>query len=129
MDKYIQVTTTTENQISAKQIADVLINKKLAACVQIVGPITSIYRWQGKIENSQEWMCSIKTREDLYPQVEENIKNNHSYDRLWEARKIWGDIVNSSRAWGSNVRAYVTNQFTQNKYYTGGSMPGPQRYS
>ena len=44
------------------------------------------------------------------------FKNNHSYDRLWEARKIWGAIVNSSRAWGSNVRAYVTNQFTQNEY-------------
>jgi ion channel-forming bestrophin family protein len=39
------------------------------------------------------------------------FKNNSSYDRLWEARKIWGAIVNSSRMWGSNVRAYVTNQF------------------
>jgi len=44
------------------------------------------------------------------------FKNNQSYDRLWEARKIWGAIVNSSRAWGSNVKAYVTSQFTQNKY-------------
>ncbi|MFT5512817.1 MAG: putative membrane protein [Bacteroidia bacterium] len=39
------------------------------------------------------------------------FKNNSSYDRLWEARKIWGAIVNSSRMWGSNVRAFVTNQF------------------
>ena len=44
------------------------------------------------------------------------FKNNQSYDRLWEARKIWGAIVNSSRAWGSTVKAYVTNQFTENKY-------------
>ena len=39
------------------------------------------------------------------------FKNNQAYDRLWEARKIWGAIVNSSRMWGSNVRAYVSNQF------------------
>ena len=39
------------------------------------------------------------------------FKNNQAYDRLWEARKIWGAIVNSSRMWGSNVKAYVSNQF------------------
>lgn len=40
------------------------------------------------------------------------FKNNQAYDRLWEARKIWGGIINISRAWGSTVRAYVTDQFT-----------------
>ncbi|MDW3649363.1 MAG: bestrophin family ion channel [Bacteroidia bacterium] len=40
------------------------------------------------------------------------FKNNQAYDRLWEARKIWGAIVNSSRAWGSAVKAYISNQFT-----------------
>ncbi len=40
------------------------------------------------------------------------FKNNSSYERLWEARKIWGGIVNSSRMWGADVRAYVSNQFT-----------------
>lgn len=43
------------------------------------------------------------------------FKNNSAYDRLWEARKIWGAIVNSSRIWGSNVKAYVGNQFTTEK--------------
>lgn len=42
------------------------------------------------------------------------FKNNSSYDRLWEARKIWGAIVNSSRMWGANVRAYITSQFQEN---------------
>lgn len=41
------------------------------------------------------------------------FKNNSAYDRLWEARKIWGGIVNSSRMWGSNLRAYVGNQFRE----------------
>ncbi len=40
------------------------------------------------------------------------FKNNSAYDRLWEARKIWGAIVNNSRNWGANVRGYVSNQFT-----------------
>jgi putative membrane protein len=44
------------------------------------------------------------------------FKNNQAYDRLWEARKIWGGIVNSSRAWGSTVKAFVGNQFTDEKY-------------
>lgn len=41
------------------------------------------------------------------------FKNNSAYDRLWEARKVWGAIVNSSRMWGSNVKGFVGNQFTQ----------------
>ena len=40
------------------------------------------------------------------------FKNNSAYDRLWEARKIWGAIVNSSRMWGTTVKGFVTNQFT-----------------
>jgi putative membrane protein len=41
------------------------------------------------------------------------FKNNQAYDRLWEARKIWGGIVNISRAWGSTVKAYLSDQFTE----------------
>ena len=44
------------------------------------------------------------------------FKNNSAYDRMWEARKIWGGIVNNSRIWGSNVLALVNNQFTDRKY-------------
>ena len=43
------------------------------------------------------------------------FKNNQAYERLWEARKIWGAIVNDSRAWGASVRAYVSNHFTDDK--------------
>ena len=44
------------------------------------------------------------------------FKNNQAYDRLWEARKIWGAIVNSSRAWGASVRSFLSNQFTSQEY-------------
>lgn len=43
------------------------------------------------------------------------FKNSQAYDRMWEARKIWGGIVNDSRAWGMMVDGFITNQFTQNK--------------
>ncbi len=44
------------------------------------------------------------------------FKNNSAYDRLWEARKIWDAIINSSRMWGTNIKSYVSNQFTEKEY-------------
>ena len=80
MSEYIQITTTTDNRDLAVKIAGSLVEQKIAACAQVSGPITSIYEWKGKIENSQEWYCVIKTRKDLYPRVEERIKKLHSYE-------------------------------------------------
>jgi periplasmic divalent cation tolerance protein len=80
MKSYIQVFTTTETKEEAEKIAQYLVEQKLAACVQITGPIASTYRWKGKVENAQEWLCVIKTREDLYDKVEKSIKKLHSYE-------------------------------------------------
>jgi periplasmic divalent cation tolerance protein len=80
MKSYIQVTTTTETKEQAEKIALHLIEAKLAACIQINGPITSIYRWKGKVENTQEWLCLIKTRKSLFKKVESAIKKRHSYE-------------------------------------------------
>jgi periplasmic divalent cation tolerance protein len=80
MKSFIQVTTTTESREQAKKIADHLVEQKLAACVQILGPIESTYRWKGKIETSPEWLCLIKTQEDFYDDVESAIKEMHSYE-------------------------------------------------
>jgi periplasmic divalent cation tolerance protein len=80
MNTYIQVTTTTETKEQAQKIAQYLVEQKIAACVQIIGPITSIYRWKGKVENTQEWLCLIKTQDDLYNKVEAAIKSQHSYE-------------------------------------------------
>ena len=80
MKSYIQVTTTTETKEQAQTIAQHLVEARLAACVQIIGPITSIYRWKSKVENTQEWLCLIKTRDNLYAKVETAIKNRHPYD-------------------------------------------------
>jgi periplasmic divalent cation tolerance protein len=80
MKSYIQVTTTTETKEQAQKIAQHLVTEKLAACVQILGPINSIYRWKGKVENTQEWLCLIKTQDDLYNKVEAAIKSLHPYE-------------------------------------------------
>jgi len=80
MKTYLQVTTTTETKEQAEKIAQYLVEAKLAACVQVTGPITSIYRWKGKVENVQEWLCLIKTRDDFYDKVEAAIKKLHPYE-------------------------------------------------
>jgi periplasmic divalent cation tolerance protein len=80
MKSYIQITTTTETKEEAQKIANYLVEQKLAACVQITGPITSVYRWKGKVENTQEWLCMIKTREELFSKAETAIKKMHSYE-------------------------------------------------
>lgn len=80
MSAYIQVMTTTETKEQAQVIARHLVGKKLAACVQITGAIESTYRWKGKIESSPEYLCLIKTREDLFDEVAAAIKKLHSYE-------------------------------------------------
>ena len=80
MNEYIQVLTTTETKETAEKIAETLVDKRMAGCVQIIGPITSIYRWKGKIEKAEEWLCQIKTKGELYGEVEETILQIHTYE-------------------------------------------------
>lgn len=80
MEKYIQVITTTASKEDAEKIATLLVEKRLAACVQIVGPVQSIYRWKGKIEQAEEWQCLIKSRQDLFCDLEQAIKKIHPYE-------------------------------------------------
>ena len=78
--KIVQVQTTSDRQESVLAIAQDLVDKRLAACVQISGPITSVYRWREKVETATEWTCSIKTTTDLYPAVEQRIRQLHTYE-------------------------------------------------
>jgi periplasmic divalent cation tolerance protein len=80
MSEFLQVVTTTNSRDAAQAIASGLVERRLAACVQVSGPIDSTYRWQGKVETSQEWMCLIKTARSRYSVVEEAIRELHSYD-------------------------------------------------
>ncbi len=78
--EFIQVMTTTETKEQAEAIARHLMEQKLAACVQITGPIESIYCWKDKVENAREWLCLIKTRDVFFDQIESAIKKRHSYE-------------------------------------------------
>jgi periplasmic divalent cation tolerance protein len=80
MEAYIQVATTTENKQDAERIAKALVERRLAACVQLLGPVVSTYWWKNNIETAQEWLCYIKTRKALYDEVEEAIKGVHPYE-------------------------------------------------
>ena len=80
MEPAIQVVTTTERREDAEKIAGLLVEKRLAACVQIVGPVLSIYRWKENVERAEEWQCHIKTRAGLYDDVEAAIKASHPYE-------------------------------------------------
>ena len=80
MESYIQVITTTEKRQDADKIAEILVDRKLAGCVQILGPVTSIYRWKGQVETAEEWQCIIKSRHDLYGDIEKIIKSVHPYE-------------------------------------------------
>lgn len=79
MTPYIQVVTTVADQTSAEQLATVLLEKKLAACIQVT-PCTSMYRWQGKVEQDVELVCTIKTRRDLFPLLCKIIQTHHAYE-------------------------------------------------
>ena len=80
MTKTIQVITTTATKTDAQKIARALLGARLAGCVQIIGPITSAYWWEGKIEEAEEYLCLIKSRADLFEQLEAAIRAAHPYD-------------------------------------------------
>lgn len=80
MEEYIQVITTTEKKEDAERIAKALVEKRLAGCVQIMGPITSTYWWKENIEKVDEWLCLIKSGKDLFEELEKSIKEIHPYE-------------------------------------------------
>jgi periplasmic divalent cation tolerance protein len=74
------VLTNLPDQASADKLALEIVGQKLAACVNILAPCTSVYRWQGKIENAQEIPLLIKTTDASYPALEETIRRLHPYE-------------------------------------------------
>ena len=78
--EYIQIFTTTDKRENAQDIARGIVEKRLAACVQIVGPITSSYWWDDNIEESEEWLLIMKSQKNLYKGLEEAIRGIHTYE-------------------------------------------------
>ena len=80
MSDAVQITAAAGSHDEAKRIAADLVKRRLAGCVQIVGPITSVYRWKDAVESADEWLCLVKTRREAYNQVESAIRELHSYE-------------------------------------------------
>ncbi len=80
MSDFIQVVSTTETPEQAARIAKHLVAERLAACVQIEGPLTSRYHWQGRVEETREWRLTAKCRSRTFGEVAAAIRSLHPYD-------------------------------------------------
>lgn len=80
MTDALVVLTTTETEADAERLARLLVEAELAACVQVLPRMSSIYRWQGKVEQAGENLLLIKTTRGAYARLETAIKQHHSYE-------------------------------------------------
>ena len=79
VDAYL-VITNLPSRDSAAMLAHVLVERRLAACVNILSPCRSVYRWQGKTEDAEEFPMLIKTTKDRYAELEATIRAGHPYE-------------------------------------------------
>jgi periplasmic divalent cation tolerance protein len=81
MTELVQVATTVDSEPKARAIADQLVTERLAACVQIVGPVSSVYHWNGQLERATEWLCLAKTTGARLDQLIDRIRVIHPYQQ------------------------------------------------
>ncbi|MYV52532.1 divalent-cation tolerance protein CutA [Streptomyces sp. SID3212] len=103
--QYLTVLTTTDSAEKAQALAAGAVEARVAACAQIDGPITSVYRWEGAVRTDQEWRVLYKTTTDRYPALEAHIQNVHDYAT---PEIIATPITRGSDAYLSWVRAETT---------------------
>jgi periplasmic divalent cation tolerance protein len=77
---YVQVTFTIDSEEAARALAKVVVENRKAACAQVGGPIRSVFWWEGKIDDSEEWVVTTKTAAPLADELVALIKEHHSYD-------------------------------------------------
>jgi periplasmic divalent cation tolerance protein len=79
-DSYLMVMTTTDAREDAERLARGLVEQRLAACVQVLGPISSTYRWEGAVETAEEWLCLVKTTGARFEALAAHVEANHGYE-------------------------------------------------
>ena len=80
LSKYNVVYVTCPDMEVSKKLAGSLVENNLAACVNIIPKITSVYKWEGKINNDEEYLLVIKSKTDAFEKLSTFVKNNHPYD-------------------------------------------------
>ncbi|MCR6481953.1 divalent-cation tolerance protein CutA [Amycolatopsis sp. OK19-0408] len=104
--EHVIVTSTTDSEAAARELAADAIEARLGACAQVVGPVTSVYRWEGEVRTDQEWRVEIKTTAGLVAALSERLRQRHGYD-LPEV--IATPIVGGSAEYLAWVTAETTN--------------------
>jgi periplasmic divalent cation tolerance protein len=79
-NSYIIVMVTAANKQEAECIVQKLLDAKLIACANIIGPVQSFFRWSGKAEKAEEYLVLMKSRRDLFEKLAEAVKALHSYE-------------------------------------------------
>jgi periplasmic divalent cation tolerance protein len=79
-DQYLMAMTTTDAREDAERLARDVVEQRLAACVQVLGPISSTYRWKGEIETAGEWLCLMKTTAARFDALAAHVEANHGYE-------------------------------------------------
>lgn len=76
----LQVVTTTDTREEADRLARSAVEHRLAACAQVVGPVTSTYWWEGAVQTAAEWQCVLKTTTARFDELRGHLEREHSYD-------------------------------------------------
>ena len=79
METYLVITNLPDRE-SAARLARLLVDRRLAACVNILSPCRSVYRWKGVVEDAEEFPLLIKTSRSRYPELEAAIRAGHPYE-------------------------------------------------
>lgn len=80
LPEHIQVFTTLEEHEAAVTLARKVVAARLVACAQVIGPMTSVYRWQDEVEQATEWSCVLKTTGSRYDALAAWIADHHPYE-------------------------------------------------
>ncbi|HET6501925.1 MAG TPA: divalent-cation tolerance protein CutA [Amycolatopsis sp.] len=80
MSRHVIVSSTTDSESAARELAASAVGARLGACAQILGPITSVYRWEGEVRTDTEWRIEIKTAADRVTELVAAIRADHGHD-------------------------------------------------
>lgn len=80
MSEHVVVLTTTDSERAAADLAAGAVDARLAACAQVVGPLTSVFRWDGAVQTEPEWRVELKTAADRVEALTAHLRERHSYD-------------------------------------------------
>ncbi|MDT0266608.1 divalent-cation tolerance protein CutA [Streptomyces sp. DSM 44915] len=105
MADHLAVTTTIDSQSAAEELARAAVTARVAACAQVEGPISSVYRWQGEVTTDTEWRVLFKTTAARYPELAALVRARHVYE---VPQLVATEIVEG----GADYLAWVTAETT-----------------